>query len=102
MRIELGDPVSIELGVFGIHFEADVFATRQRARETAAALGFNTTDQVRVATALSELGRLIVAASQRASVMLSLRGETLVIAVSSEAWSATWWATRSNSPRLER
>ncbi len=37
--------------------EADVFAVRQRGREVAAALGMERQDQVRVATALSELGR---------------------------------------------
>ena len=36
---------------------ADVFALRQRSRHVAAATGFDTADQVRLATALSELGR---------------------------------------------
>ncbi len=37
--------------------ETDVFAVRQRGREVAAALGMERQDQVRVATALSEVGR---------------------------------------------
>ena len=37
--------------------EEDVVAARQRAREIAAALGFDSRDQVRVATAVSEIGR---------------------------------------------
>jgi len=35
----------------------DVFALRQRSRQVAAVAGFDTADQVRLATALSELGR---------------------------------------------
>ena len=37
--------------------DADVFGVRQRGREVAAALGLDRQDQVRVATALSEVGR---------------------------------------------
>ncbi|MET8990479.1 ATP-binding protein [Nonomuraea wenchangensis] len=40
--------------------EQDVFAMRQVGREVAAALGMSQQDQIRVATALSELGREIV------------------------------------------
>src|SRR6188768_2391486 len=35
----------------------DVFLIRQRGREIAAAIGFDDADQVRIATALSEVGR---------------------------------------------
>jgi signal transduction histidine kinase len=37
--------------------EADVFLLRQRGREVARAIGLETQDQIRVATALSDLGR---------------------------------------------
>jgi signal transduction histidine kinase/CheY-like chemotaxis protein len=37
--------------------EQDVVAARQRARQTAALLGFDTTDQARLATAVSEIAR---------------------------------------------
>src|SRR4051812_39886650 len=39
--------------------EHDVFVLRQRGREVAAALGMEHQDQVRVATALSEVGRQV-------------------------------------------
>src|SRR4051794_24874546 len=45
-----------------IAVEHDVFAVRQRGREAAAALGMDGQDQVRVATALSEVGRQMLAA----------------------------------------
>jgi len=43
--------------------EHDVFVLRQRGREVAAALGMEYQDQVRVATALSEIGRLVPGAA---------------------------------------
>src|SRR4051812_38291943 len=42
--------------------EHDVFVLRQRGREVAAALGMEHQDQVRVATALSEVGRQVLGA----------------------------------------
>jgi signal transduction histidine kinase len=39
--------------------ESDVFVARQRAREVAAAIGLERQDQVRLATALSEVGRTL-------------------------------------------
>ena len=52
--------------------ENDVFLARQRGREIAALIGFENQDQVRVATALSELGRELSALSQPASITLSV------------------------------
>jgi signal transduction histidine kinase/DNA-binding response OmpR family regulator len=40
-----------------IHYEQDVVQARQRARELAAQLGFESQDQVRLATAVSEIAR---------------------------------------------
>ena len=37
--------------------EQDVVAARQRARQTGGMLGFDTTDQTRLATAVSEIAR---------------------------------------------
>jgi signal transduction histidine kinase/CheY-like chemotaxis protein len=54
--------------------ERDVFVARQRGREAAAAMGLENQDQVRVATALSELGRELVVRGRRAEVVLSLHG----------------------------
>ena len=50
--------VLIELGLTG---ESDVFAARQIGRECAAALGMDRLDAIRVATAISEVGRDVVA-----------------------------------------
>ena len=40
-----------------IRYEQDVVAVRQRARQVAAAVGFDGQDQTRIATAVSELAR---------------------------------------------
>ena len=42
--------------------EADVFSARQYARDVAAAVGLNRQDQIRLATALSEVGRDVLTA----------------------------------------
>lgn len=54
--------------------EHDVFVVRQRGREAAAAVGLENQDQVRVATALSELGRELVVRGRRPEVVLTLAG----------------------------
>jgi signal transduction histidine kinase len=61
-----------ELVWLPLRSEPDVFAARQMAREAAAALGMDGNDQVRVATAVSELGRVIVAAHAYARVVISV------------------------------
>ncbi|MEU7866704.1 ATP-binding protein [Dactylosporangium sp. NPDC049140] len=64
--------------------EHDVFVLRQRGREVAAALGMEQQDQVRVATALSEVGREV----PRAEVTFAAATEPyphLVIVLSSAA-----------------
>src|ERR1700743_1334578 len=40
-----------------VHFEHDTVAARQRARQIARLLGFDTQDQTRIATAVSEIAR---------------------------------------------
>ena len=57
----------------------DVFALRQSGREAAAALGCDRADQVRMATALSELGREILAHGAAASAQIALDFDVLVI-----------------------
>ncbi|GGJ74826.1 hypothetical protein GCM10010123_00950 [Pilimelia anulata] len=54
-----------------LRVEPDVFALRQRGREVAAAVGLDGQDQVRIATALSELGRELLAAGG-ADVLMSV------------------------------
>ncbi len=58
-----------------IRAEHDIFVVRQRGREVAAALGMETQDQVRVATALSEVGRQVLAEDGDASITFEVRGE---------------------------
>ncbi|HEX3468866.1 MAG TPA: ATP-binding protein [Candidatus Elarobacter sp.] len=57
----------------------DVFVLRQSAREAAAAFGLEQADQVRLATALSELGREVVAHGASASAEIALEGGALVV-----------------------
>ncbi|WP_329111196.1 sensor histidine kinase [Micromonospora sp. NBC_01699] len=65
--------------------ESDVFVVRQRGREVAAAVGFEHQDQVRLATALSEVGRHLLVAVRtpsRAEVLFSVRvGEEAVLLI---------------------
>ena len=53
--------------------EADVFAARQRGRTVGAVVGLDNQDQVRVATALSELCRELAGIGQPATVALGCR-----------------------------
>ncbi|NKZ04205.1 ATP-binding response regulator [Actinomadura latina] len=68
LRIEIAD-------------EEGVFAVRQAGRQVAAAVGLDQQDQVRVATALSEVGRELYACADRISVVFRLdrRRPALVI-----------------------
>src|SRR5215467_4350630 len=56
-----------------IRAEHDIFVVRQRGREVAAALGLERQDQVRVATALSEVGRQLLAEDGEATVTFEVR-----------------------------
>jgi hypothetical protein len=49
--------------------DADVFALRHRGREVAGLLGFDEQDQVRIATALSEVGREVIAGAGSDAVL---------------------------------
>jgi signal transduction histidine kinase len=53
--------------------ERDVFVVRQRGREVAEALGFEQPDQVRFATALSEVCRHLLASARSAAVTFAVR-----------------------------
>ncbi|HEX6499489.1 MAG TPA: ATP-binding protein [Micromonosporaceae bacterium] len=66
----LADPD--ELLRMRIRAEHDVFAVRQRGREVAAVVGLDRQDQVRVATALSEVGRLMLMGTGGATVIFDL------------------------------
>lgn len=49
--------MSVPLLTMALSYEQDVVATRQRARQIATLLGFDGQDQVRIATAVSEIAR---------------------------------------------
>jgi serine/threonine-protein kinase RsbT len=51
-----------------IEREADVVTARQAGRELAAKLGFSTTDQTLIATAISEVARNIVVYAERGAI----------------------------------
>jgi serine/threonine-protein kinase RsbT len=53
-----------------IEREADIVAARQAGRMLAAELGFSSTDQTLIATAISEVARNIVVYAQRGEVVL--------------------------------
>jgi len=59
-----------------IHTELDVVMSRQRARQVAALCGFAVQDQVRIATAVSELARNVYNYAQRGRVEFSIEGKT--------------------------
>lgn len=59
-----------------IHSELDVVMSRQRARQVAALCGFTVQDQVRIATAVSELARNVYNYAQRGRVEFSVEGKT--------------------------
>jgi signal transduction histidine kinase len=68
-----------ELVRVGVRDTAGVFSARQLGREVAAELGLERQDQVRVATALSEVGRDLVIAGQVATmIFLAGDGELII------------------------
>ena len=70
-----------------IERDDDVVRARQKGRELAAALGFSSTDQTLIATAISEVARNIVAYAVRGTVTLSRierRGRPGVLIVASD------------------
>ena len=63
-------PIDSTEVVVQVERELDVVCARQKARELAAALGFSTTDQTLVATAISEVARNIVCYAGNGTVLL--------------------------------
>jgi len=53
-----------------IEREADIVRARQEGRQLAATLGFSTTDQTLIATAISEVARNIVVYAQHGEIVL--------------------------------
>jgi signal transduction histidine kinase/CheY-like chemotaxis protein len=59
-----------------IEYEHDVVLARQRARELAARLGFDNQDQVRIATAVSEIARNAYVYARGGKVEFQIEGQT--------------------------
>ena len=59
-----------------VDFEQDVVSARQRARQIAGLLGFDAQDQVRIATAVSEIARNAYRYAGRGDVEFTLEGES--------------------------
>jgi signal transduction histidine kinase len=55
-----------------LRVEQDIFVVRQLGREVARAIGLETQDQTRVATALSEVGRVMLADGREAEVAFTI------------------------------
>ncbi|ATE55068.1 ATP-binding protein [Actinosynnema pretiosum] len=67
--------------------DPDVFLLRQRGREVAAGIGMDGQDQIRVASALSDLGRELVRRSEPATVLFGLRAEPAPALVIEFGWT---------------
>jgi signal transduction histidine kinase/CheY-like chemotaxis protein len=68
--------MSISLLTVEVCFEQDVVLTRQQTRQVAELLGFETQDQVRLATAVSEIARNAFQYAGRGTVEFGIAGET--------------------------
>ncbi len=64
-----------------IEHETDIVAARQAGRQMAAQVGFTTTDQTLIATAISEVARNIVVYAQRGEVVIARIEEGVRIGV---------------------
>jgi len=68
--------MSLRILSLNVRAELDVVASRQRARHIAALCGFNSQDQARIATAVSELARNVYNYAQEGRVDFAVEGET--------------------------
>jgi len=77
-----------DLLVLDLVAETDLFLVRQRAREVAVALGLEGPDQVRVATAVSEVGRDLLAAGGGRVAFSAAASGPLVVALTARTRAA--------------
>jgi signal transduction histidine kinase/CheY-like chemotaxis protein len=77
--------VTTELARFELRDTAGVFAARQLGREVAAELALDRQDQVRVATAISEIGRDVVVAGQTATIVFAADSSALHVTITHES-----------------
>ena len=68
--------MSYPLLTLAIHHEQDVVEARQRARQVAQLLGFDSPDQTRIATAVSEIARNAFLYAQGGKIEFDIEGET--------------------------
>ena len=68
--------MSLRILSLNVRAELDVVASRQRARHIAALCGFNSQDQARIATAVSELARNVYNYAREGRVDFAVEGET--------------------------
>src|SRR5215831_10635303 len=68
--------MSTKIITVAVEFEQDVVAARQRARQIAGVLGFDSQDQARIATAVSEIARNAFRYAGRGEIDFSLEGAT--------------------------
>jgi signal transduction histidine kinase/CheY-like chemotaxis protein len=73
--------MSRELARLEVRDQTGVFAARQLGRTVAAALGLERQDQIRVATALSEVSRSAVQAAEIATIVFGFDATSLVVTV---------------------
>lgn len=78
--------MTTQLAQIRIETESDVFSARREVRDVAAELGFDTTDQVRVATAVSDWGRVLVSSAVTALVRFELEADpqSLVVLITAD------------------
>lgn len=78
--------MSTQLAQIRIETESDVFAARREVRDMAAELGFDNTDQVRVASAVSDWGRVLVGGEVPAVVRFELEvdPQSLVVRITAD------------------
>jgi signal transduction histidine kinase len=67
------DPADEPLMSMRLRVEQDIFVVRQLGREVARAVGLDSQDQTRFATAISEVGRVLLAAGPDSEVRFSVR-----------------------------
>jgi signal transduction histidine kinase len=77
-----------EIARLRIEAAQDVFLARQRGREVAEAVGFVNQDQVRIATAISELGRELALLEGSATLTLSVVPDPYPAMVIEAVWNA--------------
>ncbi|MEV7007887.1 ATP-binding protein [Streptosporangium sp. NPDC051022] len=92
---EAGNVNGDELIRMHVRDERDVFAMRKLGREVAEAVGLEAQDQIRMATALSEIGREVLGASTEASAVFLLGHDRLLVTLDLPAKAGFQSALRS-------